>query len=58
MIIGEFHIGRIDKGSPYGGLLEVPNAKEAAEAYKKYMINSHSLMIALYGYQIRTGKKR
>lgn len=40
MIIGEFHIGRIDKGSPYGGLLEVPNAKEAAEAYKKYMISA------------------
>lgn len=40
VIIGEFHIGRIDKGSPYGGLLEVPDAERAAEAYKKYMISA------------------
>ena len=39
-IIGEFHIGRIDKGSPYGGLLEVPDAQKAAEAYKKYMVSA------------------
>ncbi len=40
VIIGEFHIGRIDKGSPYGGLLEVPDAERAAEAYKKYMVSA------------------
>lgn len=39
-IIGEFHIGRMDKGSPYGGLLEVPDAQKAAEAYKKYMVSA------------------
>ena len=39
-IIGEFHIGRTDKGSPYGGLLEVPDAQKAAEAYKKYMVSA------------------
>jgi hypothetical protein len=32
VMIGEFHIGRTDKGSPYGGLLEVPDAARAAEA--------------------------
>lgn len=37
VIIGEFHICRTDKGSPYGGLLEVKNAKLSAEAYYKYM---------------------
>ena len=40
VMIGEFHIGRIDKGSPYGGLLEVPDAARAAEAYKKYMVSA------------------
>ncbi|MFO7937009.1 MAG: beta-galactosidase [Kiritimatiellia bacterium] len=42
VIIGEFHIGRTDKGSPYGGLLEAPTAERAAEAYKKYMISAAS----------------
>ena len=37
VIIGEFHICRTDKGSPYGGLLEVKNAKLSAKAYYKYM---------------------
>ncbi len=40
VMIGEFHIGRTDKGSPYGGLLEVPDAARAAEAYKKYMLSA------------------
>ena len=40
VIIGEFHIARTDKGSPYGGLLEAPNAKLAGEAYKAYMISA------------------
>lgn len=40
VMIGEFHIGRIDKGSPYGGLLEVPDAARAAEAYKTYMTSA------------------
>ena len=37
VIIGEFHICRTDKGFPYGGLLEVKNAKLSAEAYYRYM---------------------
>lgn len=37
VISGEFHLSSIAKGLPYGWFLEIPNAKAAAKAYKKYM---------------------
>lgn len=53
VIIGEFHICRTNKGSPYGGLLEVPNAEESAKAYINYMESAarHPSIVGAHWFQ-------